>query len=245
MALPLSKSVTIMLIQTGNRLPLIRPPQPRQWFACPEKHKGTPAYLLTQPTNTLFQMAVMKILPSGQPQYQQHNIPFSGCFSKKAGLCLRWPNPVLLQYLLVPIIALLSACASTPEPEPITSIPLPSAVNYALSLRGAPYRYGKASPNEGFDCSGFVWHVYGKQGIRLPRTAKDMALSLPSVPKQAMISGDLVFFNINGKPFSHVGIYIDKGHFIHAPSQRTGHVLVSDLKNHYWQQRFMGVRRPR
>jgi len=154
-------------------------------------------------------------------------------------------NFAFLRVLLCLAIVLLSACASTPEPGPLSTPPLPAAVNYALSLRGVPYRYGKASPSEGFDCSGFVWHVYKRQGINLPRTAKDMALTLPSIPKQAMASGDLVFFNINGKPFSHVGIYVNKGQFIHAPSQRTGHVLISDLQNRYWQQRLMGVRRPR
>lgn len=158
-----------------------------------------------------------------------------------------WPpliNPAALRLLSSLAVALLSACASTPEPKPLAPS-LPSAVNYALSLRGVPYRYGKASPSDGFDCSGFVWHVYQRHGINLPRTAKDMALTLPAIPEQAMTPGDLLFFNINGKPFSHVGIYIDQGQFIHAPSQRTGHVLISDLQNQYWRQRLMGVRRPR
>lgn len=149
-------------------------------------------------------------------------------------------------HLLVPLaIALLSGCASTPEAPPASlARPRSPLVNYALSLQGAPYRYGKETPREGFDCSGFVRHVYRRQGVNLPRTVKDMALVLPPVPKQAMVSGDLVFFNTTGKPFSHVGIYVNNDKFIHAPSQRTGHVLVSSLKNQYWQKRFMGVRRP-
>lgn len=151
----------------------------------------------------------------------------------------------LVRLPLLVTIMLLAACASTPEPKPVPVTIRPSVVAYALSLQGAPYRYGKASPREGFDCSGFVQHVYHKQGISLPRTAKNMALSLPPIPKQAVNAGDLVFFNINGKPFSHVGIYVDNGRFIHAPSQRTGHVLVSNLNDHYWQQRFMCARRPR
>jgi cell wall-associated NlpC family hydrolase len=57
-------------------------------------------------------------------------------------------------------------------------------------------------------------------------------------------SGDLVFFDTNGKTFSHVGLYVDNDNFIHAPSARTGKVLVSSLKNNYWQQHFVGVRRP-
>ena len=82
------------------------------------------------------------------------------------------------------------------------------------------------------------------QGINLPRTTEDMATSLTPVEKDALHSGDLVFFDTNGKTFSHVGLYVDNDNFIHAPSARTGKVLVSSLKNNYWQQHFVGVRRP-
>ncbi len=139
-------------------------------------------------------------------------------------------------------IILFSGCASVPEIKP-TADRLPM-VSYALSLQGAPYRYGKSSPDEGFDCSGFVKHVYEHQGISLPRTSQGMAQSLAQVPKNELHSGDLVFFNTNGKPFSHVGIYVDNDDFIHAPSQRTGKVLVSSLKNKYWENRFSCARRP-
>lgn len=147
---------------------------------------------------------------------------------------------------LLLLITLVTGCASAPEPKtsPVTMTVRPQLVNDALSLQGAPYRYGKDSPQEGFDCSGFVRYVYQRQGISLPRTAKDMALSLAQVPKQAVHSGDLVFFDINGEPFSHVGIYVNNDQFIHAPSRRTGRVLVSSLKNQYWQKHFIGVRRP-
>jgi len=153
----------------------------------------------------------------------------------------------LIRFSLLLTLVLLAGCGSTPKKE--ATIPLnisshPPLVKYALSLQGTPYRYGKDSPEEGFDCSGFVKHVYQQQGIRLPRTAKDMATSLPPISKQKLQAGDLVFFDINGKLFSHVGIYVDNDHFIHAPSQRTGHVIVSDLKNEYWQKHFTGARCP-
>lgn len=152
---------------------------------------------------------------------------------------------LLIRLFLALAIIMVTGCASTPEIKP-TARPVaqPRIVSYALSLQGAPYHYGKESPKEGFDCSGFVRHVYQKQGIALPRTAKDMALALPPIPKDAVHSGDLVFFNINGQPFSHVGIYVNNDNFIHAPSRRTGRVLVSSLKNNYWQKRFIGARRP-
>lgn len=150
----------------------------------------------------------------------------------------------LLRLVLLIAVILFSGCASVPEVRPVAQKENLRVVNYALSLQGFPYRYGKDTPQEGFDCSGFVRHVYRQQGILLPRTAKDMAMSLLPIPKDAVHSGDLVFFSINGKPFSHVGIYVDNNQFIHAPSRRTGHVLVSSLKDNYWQKRYIGVRRP-
>lgn len=143
--------------------------------------------------------------------------------------------------LLVGVV-LFSGCASVPETESAKAYT--PAVSYALSLQGAPYHYGKSSPEEGFDCSGFVQYVYQRQGIKLPRTTQGMAKSLKQVPKDDLQSGDLLFFNINGKPYSHVGIYVNNDDFIHAPSQRTGKVMVSSLKNRYWGERFSCARRP-
>jgi cell wall-associated NlpC family hydrolase len=148
----------------------------------------------------------------------------------------------LMRGVLLVGIALFSGCASVPEIKPVANhSPM---VSYALSLQGAPYRYGKSSPDEGFDCSGFVKHVYEHHGIALPRTAQGMAQSLRQVPKSDLHSGDLVFFNTNGKPFSHVGIYVNNDDFIHAPSHRSGKVLVSSLKSKYWENRYSCARRP-
>jgi cell wall-associated NlpC family hydrolase len=79
----------------------------------------------------------------------------------------------------------------------------------------------------------------------LPRTVNDMALVLPIISKNEVHSGDLVFFNTNGNSYSHVGIYVNNDQFIHAPSHRTGKVLVSSLKNRYWHKHYTGVRRPK
>lgn len=146
-------------------------------------------------------------------------------------------------FILLTAISLLVGCASVTENNE-SAANYPPMVSYALSLQGTPYHYGKSSPGEGFDCSGFVQHVYEHQGIALPRTVQGMAQSLNQVPKDDLHSGDLVFFNTNGKPFSHVGIYVNNDNFIHAPSQRTGKVMVSSLKNRYWGDRFSCARRP-
>lgn len=150
--------------------------------------------------------------------------------------------------LLPLIIVLFTGCSSVPKITPQVAKPVLSlspVVNYALSLQGAPYRYGKASPREGFDCSGFVQHVYKRHGVHLPRTVREMASSLPKIEKNDLRSGDLVFFNTNGGRYSHVGLLVKDDDFIHAPSRRTGKVLVSSLHNSYWRKHFTGVRRPR
>lgn len=144
------------------------------------------------------------------------------------------------------IMLWLAGCTTTPEIKPVVVQKPDSLIDYALSLQGVPYRYGKETPEDGFDCSGFVRHVYGRQGIRLPRTVKEMAAVLPPISKDSLRSGDLVFFNTDSSNyFSHVGILVERDKFIHAASSRTGKVLVSSMKNSYWRKRFVGVRRPR
>lgn len=144
------------------------------------------------------------------------------------------------------IMLWLVGCSTTPEIKPVIVQNPDSLIDYALSLQGAPYRYGKETPEEGFDCSGFVRHVYSRQGVLLPRTVKEMAAVLPPISKDNLRSGDLVFFNTdNTNYFSHVGILVERDKFIHAASSRTGKVLVSSMKNSYWRKRFVGVRRPR
>jgi cell wall-associated NlpC family hydrolase len=132
-----------------------------------------------------------------------------------------------------------------PPPRPLAkqSVNAP-VVDYALQFQGAPYRYGSASPEEGFDCSGFVKYVYKHDGIELPRTVKEMASVLQPVPNESVRSGDLLFFNTAGDSFSHVGIFMNGTNFIHAPSSKTGKVTVSSLKSNYWRERFIDARRP-
>jgi cell wall-associated NlpC family hydrolase len=148
--------------------------------------------------------------------------------------------------------AVLSGCAGDMDikPEPIQRPVIKQSrnapvVDYALQFQGAPYSYGNASPEKGFDCSGFVKYVYKHDGIELPRTVKEMAAALTPVPTDKIHSGDVLFFNTSGDSVSHVGIYTNGSNFIHAPSSRAGKVMVSSLKNNYWRERFVDARRPR
>lgn len=113
----------------------------------------------------------------------------------------------------------------------------------AMSLEGTKYKYGGASPNTGFDCSGFVNYVYNKAAnLQLPRTAKGISRYGESVSKDNLAPGDLVFFNTARRAFSHVGIYIGDGNFIHAPS-RGGAVRIESMQTSYWEARFDGAKR--
>lgn len=147
---------------------------------------------------------------------------------------------------LLMLASLLSACANI-EKRPITDdVPVSGntqAVIDALQLTGYPYVYGGESPQQGFDCSGLVVYVYKQQGVTLPRTTRSLARQLQTVPREQLQPGDLVFFHTD-RPFSHVGIYLGEGHFIHAPSSRTGRVMISSLQQPYWRERFIAVRRP-
>jgi cell wall-associated NlpC family hydrolase len=115
----------------------------------------------------------------------------------------------------------------------------------AMNFLGVPYRRGGDTAEEGFDCSGFTRHVFENTfGLVLPRRADQQANSagLAKVGREELKPGDLVFFNTMRKAFSHVGIYIGEGRFIHAP-RSGGEVRVEDMRVAYWAQRFNGARR--
>lgn len=113
----------------------------------------------------------------------------------------------------------------------------------AMSLLGVPYRRGGNTESTGFDCSGFVRHLYEKSvGRLLPRRAEDQARATQVIDREELKPGDLVFFNTMRRAFSHVGIYVGDGKFIHSP--RAGKsVQVEDMRSAYWQKRFNGARR--
>ncbi|HZT56230.1 MAG TPA: C40 family peptidase, partial [Burkholderiaceae bacterium] len=68
------------------------------------------------------------------------------------------------------------------------------------------------------------------------------AAGLTTVKKDELQPGDLVFFNTLRRTFSHVGIYIGDGKFVHSPKPG-GEVRVEDMRIVYWAKRFTGARR--
>lgn len=118
-------------------------------------------------------------------------------------------------------------------------------VHAAMGFLGVPYVRGGNNVEQGFDCSGFTRFIFEKSvGLVLPRRADEQArlANLLTVPREQLKPGDLVFFNTMRRTFSHVGIYLGEGKFIHAP--RAGAVVrVEDMRDAYWSKRFTGARR--
>nr|WP_253339824.1 C40 family peptidase [Neisseria sp. HSC-16F19] len=111
----------------------------------------------------------------------------------------------------------------------------------SMALVGTPYRYGGSSRDEGFDCSGMVQFLYKDAfNVALPRTARDMAAVSRPIRRQDLKVGDVVFFNTGGHPYSHMGLYIGNGEFIHAPSSR-GTIRTARLDQPYFSSRFTGA----
>src|SRR5262245_42394718 len=123
--------------------------------------------------------------------------------------------------------AVLAACASAPLRDdavptdapaeaPTAAEPAREAAFMALSLVGTPYAAQGGSPSEGFDCSGLVAYVYARAlRLQLPRNTFALARAGVAVPPRALQPGDLVFYNTQHKPYSHVGIYLGESRFVH------------------------------
>jgi len=114
----------------------------------------------------------------------------------------------------------------------------------ALQALGVKYRLGGRSPETGFDCSGLVTHVFERAwGLLLPPGTEALSkIGAPVTRRKELQPGDLVFYNTRNRPYSHVGIYLGDGQFVHAP--RPGaYVRVENLETPYWRQRFSGGRR--
>ena len=135
----------------------------------------------------------------------------------------------------------------TPDERPEENIEAAdNVVDFAMQFLGYDYVYGGKSPEEGFDCSGFVYYVYKQFGYTLYPGATNQwnTLSDTVIPREDLRPGDLVFFSDNGavSGMTHVAIYIGGGQIIHASTPSTG-VIISDLSEPYYVRMYLGAKR--
>ncbi len=156
-------------------------------------------------------------------------------------------NPVRLPLVL--LLAVLSGCSgrgTAPDAPGAANIPASARaatgptrrtiVDTALAQLGVPYKYGGNNAREGFDCSGLVRFAYSAAGITVPRISRDQLKATTPVPLAEALPGDLVFFQ--SADYSHVGIYLGEGRFVHAP--QTGRsVEIGSFGNDWYRRRFV------
>jgi cell wall-associated NlpC family hydrolase len=121
-----------------------------------------------------------------------------------------------------------------------TSVLAVTLTRNAMRFLGVPYVFGGTSTS-GFDCSGYVQHVFAMLGHAIPRTADAQYYAGKHIAGGVMAPGDLVFFQTYTEGPSHVGIYLGNDRFVHASSSRG--VTVSSLHDHYWSARYLGAKR--
>lgn len=145
--------------------------------------------------------------------------------------------------LMLAVMLVSTGCAGgKTQPQPSSSTTVNShkgasgssatrAAHIAAKQVGTPYLYGGAD-TKGFDCSGLVYYSYSKAGVPVARTTGGLWRTLQPVSKDRLTAGDILFFDIEGK-MSHVGLYLGRGRFVHAPS--TGkHVVIADLDSLFY-----------
>lgn len=123
-------------------------------------------------------------------------------------------------------------------------------IEEAKKYLGVRYNFG-AEPYEKsktFDCSSFVQLLFGERGVQMPRTADEQGRMGTSVSRDALETGDLLFFSVPGRfksdsTVGHVGIYMGNGSMIHSSPEPQDGVQITDINKPYWQRTFLFAKR--
>lgn len=114
------------------------------------------------------------------------------------------------------------------------------------TLIGIPYKFG-AGPyprSKRFDCSSYIQYIFGKNGIRLPRTSRAQSRSGRSIKQSDVEPGDLIFFRrdrYSDNRIGHVGMDIGKGKMLNTYQSPPG-VTITRWKTPYWLRRYVTAR---
>lgn len=125
---------------------------------------------------------------------------------------------------IVSSVVLAGSAAGTGTSSPSSAPAADRVLGTADQYLGVPYKWGGSSPDQGFDCSGFVRYVYRSQGVRLPRTSREQAAAGQGITARvaSLRSGDLLLFAESRQQISHVAIYAGDGRIIHSSSSGHG-----------------------
>jgi len=143
-----------------------------------------------------------------------------------------------------PVVHSIPSASAAPVRASRSSDSADELIGSAMGLLGVAYRYGGTSASTGFDCSGFMQHIFRRSmGLNLPRTSAEQAKMGVGISRGELQPGDMVFFRTMGRGrISHVGLYIGNDRFIHAP--RTGkRIEITSLSNKYWNAKYAFARR--
>ncbi len=106
-----------------------------------------------------------------------------------------------------------------------------------------PYKYG-GKAKTGVDCSGFTTILLRDVfGIELVGSANSMYEDCENISEKNLQEGDLVFFKINSKKVSHVGVYLQNRRFVHASTKRG--IVINNLDENYYKKYFFKGGRPK
>lgn len=148
--------------------------------------------------------------------------------------------------LFLVLLLLVQGCGKARiSPPPSTRYGAPSGsavVAAARSQLGRPYKYGGASPQAGFDCSGLIHWSYKQHGVAVPRIATEQAKAGSVVKKSQLRQGDIVVFRISSRTGIHTGLYSGNGKFIHSPSSGK-RIREDSMNDDYWKRRYISGRR--
>ncbi|MEZ0480819.1 LysM peptidoglycan-binding domain-containing protein [Planococcus sp. SSTMD024] len=156
---------------------------------------------------------------------------------------MSWNNLSTSNIRVGQVLKIQGGAAPAPSPVQVSNPASSSKAGQVLSIAhtqlGVPYAWG-GTTSSGFDCSGYLYYVYNRAGVTIPRTntigyyASSFTVSSPQ-------PGDLVFFKNTYRPgISHVGIYVGNNSFIHAGGDR---VQITSLNDSYWGKHFDSYKR--
>lgn len=151
---------------------------------------------------------------------------------------------IILNVLTMQAQKTVSSSVSGRQEETTAVINRLEIIVYAKQYLGASYHRGSYNPKRGFDCSGFVYYVFKKFNILLPRSSREYKyMGRALKPEEFKVGDVLVFYGYrDSSHIGHVGIICEangmKSRFIHASSGAAFGVTISNLDSKGYSRRF-------